>query len=192
MTRAEFPGADMPRLRLLRRWTWRGRLAGLIGRSPRYLLWPTRRPTRRPIRRPIRRPARRPARVAGLWLGPCAAVHTFGMRYAIDVIFLDHRGHVIRCVPALPPWRWAVCMRAVSVVEFESGLVCLDDRGISGIEAAVRNAAQGNFPRDLHRADHSREPPAGHHHAEAASVTHARGKPCGSGQSAGCANHRRR
>lgn len=150
MTAQRRDGHEPPRVRLLRRWTWRGRLAGLIGRH---------------ARRPRRQG--RLAGVAGLWLGPCAAVHTFGMRYAIDVIFLDGRGQVVRRVPALRPWRCALCLRAVSVVEFESGLVCLEDRGVRRIEAAVQNAARGNVHRDLQRADHRRGQSDGNQHAGA-------------------------
>jgi len=56
-----------------------------------------------------------------LWLAPCRAVHTFGMRFAIDVVFLDARGKVLRIVPNLPPYRLAVCLRAASVLELAAG-----------------------------------------------------------------------
>ena len=35
----------------------------------------------------------------------CRSVHTFGMRFAIDVVFLDERGRVIRVARAVPPRR---------------------------------------------------------------------------------------
>ncbi|WP_083851201.1 DUF192 domain-containing protein [Pusillimonas noertemannii] len=53
----------------------------------------------------------------GLWLRPCRAVHTVGMGRAIDVVFLDRQGVVMKTVHALPPNRVAWCMRAHSVVE---------------------------------------------------------------------------
>lgn len=53
----------------------------------------------------------------GLWLRPCRAVHTVGMGRAIDVVFLDRQGLVVKTVHALPPNRAAGCMRAHSVVE---------------------------------------------------------------------------
>jgi uncharacterized protein len=37
-------------------------------------------------------------------LSPCNGVHTFGMRFPIDVIFLDRDDRVVR-VAALPPGR---------------------------------------------------------------------------------------
>jgi len=56
-----------------------------------------------------------------LWLAPCRAVHTFGMRFAIDVVFLDGRGKVLRIVPNLLPYRLAWCLRAASVLELAAG-----------------------------------------------------------------------
>ena len=47
------------------------------------------------------RPA--PAEGEGLLLLPCRSVHMFGMRYALDVAFLDRDGAVIAAYPALPP-----------------------------------------------------------------------------------------
>jgi uncharacterized membrane protein (UPF0127 family) len=41
----------------------------------------------------------------GLWIEPCDGVHTFFMRYAIDVAVLDAHGRVLRCIGSLPPWR---------------------------------------------------------------------------------------
>ena len=47
------------------------------------------------------RPA--PAEGEGLLLLPCRSVHTFGMRYPLDVAFLDRAGSVIAAYHALPP-----------------------------------------------------------------------------------------
>jgi uncharacterized membrane protein (UPF0127 family) len=41
----------------------------------------------------------------GLWITPCRYVHTFGMRYPIDIAFLGPGGAVIGVSPALPPNR---------------------------------------------------------------------------------------
>ena len=42
-----------------------------------------------------------------LLLPGCASVHTFGMRYTIDVVFLDPLGRVLRVARSLRPWRVA-------------------------------------------------------------------------------------
>jgi uncharacterized membrane protein (UPF0127 family) len=41
----------------------------------------------------------------GVLLDPCKSVHTWGMRYPIDVVFLDAEDRVVALYPALPPRR---------------------------------------------------------------------------------------
>lgn len=53
----------------------------------------------------------------GLWLRPCRAIHTVGMWRAIDVVFLDRQGNVVKTVHGMRPNRIACCWRAHSVVE---------------------------------------------------------------------------
>jgi uncharacterized membrane protein (UPF0127 family) len=60
---------------------------------------------------------------AGLWLAPCEAIHTFGMRMPIDAIFLDRQLQVRKVRPNLAPFRISVCMRADSVLELQAGTV---------------------------------------------------------------------
>lgn len=52
-----------------------------------------------------------------LWLVPCRSVHTFGLRYAIAVFFLNQFNSVIDVRPSVPPNRVVTCMRASSVCE---------------------------------------------------------------------------
>jgi len=61
------------------------------------------------------------APMQGLYLSACRAVHTAWLTHEIDVVFVDRRGEVIRCVPRLRPWRCAVCLRASAVVELPPG-----------------------------------------------------------------------
>ncbi len=56
-----------------------------------------------------------------LWIQPCNSVHTLGMRYAIDVVFLDRRQRVIAVRQALKPLRLAAVRRAHSTVELLAG-----------------------------------------------------------------------
>ena len=51
----------------------------------------------------------------GLWIVPCEAVHTFGMQFAIDLVFLDRRNVVRKVRSSVPPWRLSGCLRARSV-----------------------------------------------------------------------------
>jgi uncharacterized protein len=57
----------------------------------------------------------------GLLLSPCASVHTAFMRYAIDVVFLDRAGVIMKIVPALKPWRMAACAGASQTLELAAG-----------------------------------------------------------------------
>lgn len=59
----------------------------------------------------------------GLLIVPCRAIHTAGMRYAIDVVFIDRYGCVTLAIPKLPPWRLARCRRAFAVGELASGSI---------------------------------------------------------------------
>src|SRR5438309_6733685 len=58
---------------------------------------------------------------SGLWIVPCHGVHTLGMGFPIDVVYLDHQMRVIHVQPELQPWRFApVRRRATSVLELPS------------------------------------------------------------------------
>jgi uncharacterized membrane protein (UPF0127 family) len=57
----------------------------------------------------------------GLLLQPAGSVHTFFMRFPIDVVFLDRDGLVTRVVPALRPWRAAGSPKARAVLELPAG-----------------------------------------------------------------------
>ena len=59
----------------------------------------------------------------GLWIAPCEAVHTFGMKMPIDVVFLDRSYRVRKMVCDLTPSRIAVCFAAFSVLEMQAGAI---------------------------------------------------------------------
>lgn len=61
------------------------------------------------------------ARDEALLLVPCASVHTFWMRYAIDAVFLSRDGEVLVVVPNLRPWRAAAVRRAYACLEMAGG-----------------------------------------------------------------------
>lgn len=56
-----------------------------------------------------------------LALRPCASVHTCFMRYAIDVLYVDRDGVVLKVVPALKPWRFSACWGARTTLELAAG-----------------------------------------------------------------------
>jgi uncharacterized membrane protein (UPF0127 family) len=59
----------------------------------------------------------REAAGAGLLIPGCRSVHTFGMRFKLDVRFLDHRGAVISIRSGVRPWRVVSEPEAASVLE---------------------------------------------------------------------------
>jgi hypothetical protein len=59
----------------------------------------------------------------GLWIRPCEAVHTFWMRFPIDLVYLDRKNRIRKLVSAVPPWRLSACLRAHSVLELPSGTI---------------------------------------------------------------------
>ena len=52
-----------------------------------------------------------------LVIAPCGAIHTVGMRFAIDAIFTARDGRVLKIVRAIAPRRVAACLGAFAVVE---------------------------------------------------------------------------
>jgi|SRR5271165_1215014 len=58
----------------------------------------------------------------GLWIAPCEAVHTVGMKFAIDVLFLDKKKRVLKIRHSMKQWRVAASLRAHSVLELPAGL----------------------------------------------------------------------
>jgi uncharacterized membrane protein (UPF0127 family) len=53
----------------------------------------------------------------GLLIPRCSAVHSFGMRFALDLYFLDAAGGVLAVRHALPPRRFVRCRGAAAVLE---------------------------------------------------------------------------
>jgi uncharacterized membrane protein (UPF0127 family) len=59
---------------------------------------------------------------SALWLTPCRGIHTVGMSFSIDAVYLDARGAVVRAYHGLAPFRVAsLDPRTRSVVEFPAG-----------------------------------------------------------------------
>lgn len=58
----------------------------------------------------------------GIYLAPCEGIHTFGMKFLIDVAFLDPSGRVISMHHGLGPWRLSkIVFRAEGVLELAAG-----------------------------------------------------------------------
>lgn len=60
---------------------------------------------------------------SGLWIIPCEAVHTFFMKFPIDLVYLDRKHRVCGTVRALVPWRFSMCLPAHSILELPAGTI---------------------------------------------------------------------
>ena len=89
-------GPGVPRAWMADRW-W-SRLRGLLGRAPLAA-----------------------DGSEALLIRPCASVHTLGMGYPLDLVFLDREGAVLGWREQLRPWRAAACRNAAVTVEFHGG-----------------------------------------------------------------------
>lgn len=56
-----------------------------------------------------------------LVIAPCSAVHTFGMRFSIDVIFAARDGRVLKIARDLEPRRFSAAWRAFAAIEMAAG-----------------------------------------------------------------------
>jgi len=59
---------------------------------------------------------------AGLWIVPCESVHTFFMKYPIDLVYLDKNRKVKKVRHAVPAWRISACLSAHSILELPAGM----------------------------------------------------------------------
>jgi uncharacterized membrane protein (UPF0127 family) len=59
----------------------------------------------------------------GLWIVPCESIHTCGMKFPIDVIYLDRRQRVRKLRASVVPWRLSMCLLAHSVLELPAGTI---------------------------------------------------------------------
>jgi uncharacterized membrane protein (UPF0127 family) len=58
---------------------------------------------------------------SGLIIAPCQAVHTVGMRFAIDVLLVNRVGRVVRVRERVRPWRIVAALTAFAAIELPAG-----------------------------------------------------------------------
>ena len=59
----------------------------------------------------------------GLWIVPCESVHSFFMKFAIDLVYLDRDRKVRKVRHRMVPWRLSACLTAHSILELPAGAV---------------------------------------------------------------------
>jgi len=59
----------------------------------------------------------------GLWIVPCESVHTIGMQFPIDLVYVDRKHRIRKLRSNVPPWRISACLSAHSVIELPAGTI---------------------------------------------------------------------
>ena len=82
---------------------------------------------------------------AGLWLEPCSSIHMFFMRIALDAVFVDREGTVLKIYAGIRPWRmtWFVA-KARACLELPAGWCAVhgvQQGDVLQLRAAVGEAA---------------------------------------------------
>jgi uncharacterized membrane protein (UPF0127 family) len=67
----------------------------------------------------------------------CRSVHTIGMTFALDLVWVDAGGAVVRVDRAVGPWRVRTCLAARGVIEAAAGE---GERFAAALGAATRSA----------------------------------------------------
>ena len=70
-------------------------------------------------------------------LAPTNAIHTFGMRFPIDVLFVRRDGVVVKVQRNIPPWRIAAALWAYAVIELPAGTLTARDVSVGDVLTVV-------------------------------------------------------
>jgi uncharacterized protein len=81
---------------------------------------------------------------AGMLMTREPSVHTFFMRFPIDVVFLDKQDRIVKVVHDLRPWRFAGARRAAAVLELPAGTAAT--AGLEPGMTLTRTTVDGGAP----------------------------------------------
>ena len=59
----------------------------------------------------------------GLVIRPCSSIHTVGMNYDIDVVFVGSDDNVLKVVSNMPANRFALCRKSSYIIELPAGTI---------------------------------------------------------------------
>lgn len=78
----------------------------------------------------------------GLWIVPCESVHTFFMKFPLDLVYLDRNKRVKKVRGNVGPWRLSACLSAHSIIELPVGTIAnTQTRPGDQLEFAASDAA---------------------------------------------------
>lgn len=80
----------------------------------------------------------------GMWIVPCESVHTFFMKFPLDLVYLDRNKKVKKVRSHVRPWRLSACLSAHSILELPAGTIksTLTQRG-DQLELIPANPSNG-------------------------------------------------
>ncbi len=65
---------------------------------------------------------RRPLELGqAILIRPCSSIHTIGMSYSLDIVFIDAQGIVLKTLKNLRPMKMAFAFNAHATIEFYTG-----------------------------------------------------------------------
>ena len=70
-------------------------------------------------------------------IAPSNAIHTFFMRFPIDVLFVRRNGVVVKIGRNIPPWRAVASLWAYAVIELPAGTLGVDDARVGDVLTMV-------------------------------------------------------
>jgi len=72
---------------------------------------------------------------SALIIAPSNSIHTFFMRFPIDIAFVTRDGRIVGIRAALPAWRIALSLRAYAVVELPAGSLARSETRVGDVLA---------------------------------------------------------
>ena len=76
----------------------------------------------------------------GLIIRPCNSIHTVGMNYAIDVLFINKQDCIVKIESNLAAGKFSVCRDSSYVVELPSGVVAATGTAVGDKLAILDNS----------------------------------------------------
>ena len=73
-------------------------------------------------------------------IAPSNAVHTWFMKFDLDLIFVRRDGHVVKTRAGVKPWRMSAALRAFAVIEMRAGTLAERDTQPGDLLEVVRAA----------------------------------------------------
>jgi uncharacterized membrane protein (UPF0127 family) len=71
---------------------------------------------------------------SGLWIAPSEGIHTIGMAFPIDAVYLDAGSCVVRIYQGLAPFRiGAISLRTRSVLELPAGTLARTQTAVGDV-----------------------------------------------------------